>query len=77
MEENDLKIMHAIINDVWKLFREYAQRIPMSHYDWRQEVQAATAFVDTHPKHNRLARKLMTAFEDELEQLDMEAKAGE
>ena len=74
MNETDLKNMHAIVNDVWKLFREYAQRIPMSPVDWQQEVAAAIAFVDTHPKQNRLARKLIAVVEDELEQLDKEAK---
>ena len=70
----DLKAYHELINDAWRFFRKYAEMIPLPDNQWTTEVTEKLAFVEQHTGCRRLALKLMTAIEDELEHLDREAK---
>ena len=70
----DLKQYHDLINDAWRFFRKYAEQIPLSDQAWVEEVNEKSALIDKHTGCRRLALKLMTQIEDELEQLDREAK---
>lgn len=62
-----------LLTDAWRFFRKYAEQIPLQNSQWAAEVSEKLAFVEQHTCR-RLALKLMTAIEDELEHLDREAK---
>ena len=64
-----------LLTDAWRHFRKYAEKIPLPDPVWTKEVNDKVALVDRYPGYQRLARKLATAIEDELEQLDRAAKA--
>lgn len=70
----DIKKYYETITDAWRFFRKYLEQIPMSEADWQAEINEKILFVESHPETERLARKLMTQFEDELEHLDKESK---
>ena len=63
-----------LLTDAWRFFRKYAEQIPLSDSQWAAEVSEKLVFVEQHTSCRRLALKLMTAIEDELEHLDREAK---
>ncbi len=65
----DIKDYYSTFTDAWRFFRKYAGKIPMSGEAWAAEIEEKAAFIDQHAGCKRLARKLMTAVEDELEQL--------
>ena len=65
---------YRLITDAWRFFRKYAGQIPMPDVAWGREVAEAILFVEDHHDQGRLARKLIAVIEDELEQLDREAK---
>lgn len=65
---------YEAITDAWRFFRKYAEQIPLSDQAWAEGVAEKVALVDKHTSCRRLALKLMTQIEDELEQLDREAK---
>ena len=66
----ELKQYHDLFNDAWKHFRRYAEQIPLSDQAWENEVNDKVALVDKYPGCHRMAVKLMTQIEDELEHLD-------
>lgn len=70
----DVKPYYTVLTDAWRFFRKYAEQIPLSDQAWVEEVNEKVALVDKHTSCRRLALKLMTQIEDELEQLDREAK---
>ena len=63
-----------LMTDAWRFFRKYAEQIPLSDQAWVEEIDEKSALIDKHTGCRRLALKLMTQIEDELEQLDREAK---
>ena len=65
---------YEVITDAWRHFRKYAEQIPLSDQVWVEEIDEKAALIDKHTGCRRLALKLMTQIEDELEQLDREAK---
>ena len=60
---------YNLFTDAWKFFRKYAGQIPLSAEAWAAEVSEKESFIDQHAGCRRLARKFMSAIEDELEQL--------
>ncbi len=70
----DVKPYYTVLTDAWRFFRKYAEQIPLPDNQWTAEVTEKLAFVEQHTSCRRLALKLMTAIEDELEHLDREAK---
>jgi hypothetical protein len=65
---------YRLFVDAWRYFRRYAEQIPLSDPAWVEEIDEKAALIDKHTGCRRLALKLMTQIEDELEQLDREAK---
>lgn len=70
----DVKPYYTVLTDAWRFFRKYAEQIPLSDQAWVEEVNEKSALIDKHTGCRRLALKLMTQIEDELEQLDKEVK---
>lgn len=70
----DVKPYYTVLTDAWRFFRKYAEQIPLSDQAWVEEIDEKAALIDKHTGCRRLALKLMTQIEDELEQLDREAK---
>lgn len=68
----DIRKYYETITDAWRFLRKYLEQMPMSEQAWCDEVAEKIAFVESHPETERLARKLMAAFENELEHLDRE-----
>lgn len=64
---------YNLFTDCWKLFRKYAAMMPLSDEAWTAAVNEKAAIVDRHSGCRRLARKLMCAIEDELQQLQRDA----
>lgn len=65
---------YTVLTDAWRFFRKYAEQIPLSDQAWVEEIDEKAALIDKHTGCRRLALKLMTQIEDELEQLDRGAK---
>lgn len=70
----DIKKYYETVTDAWRFLRKYMEQIPMSEEKWQDEIAEKILFVESHPATERLARKLMASFEDELEHLDRSAK---
>lgn len=70
----DIKKYYETVTGAWRFFRKYLEQIPMSEAVWQAEISEKILFVESYPEAERLARKLMTQFEDELEYLDKESK---
>lgn len=68
------EMFFRLFTDAWRHFRKYAEQIPLTDLAWTEEVADKVALVDKHTGCRRLALKLMTQIEDELEQLDREMK---
>lgn len=63
-----------LFTDTWRFFRRYAEQIPLSDQMWEAEISEKLTLVEKNAACRRLALKLMTLIEAELEQLDREAK---
>lgn len=70
----DLKAYHTIWNESWKFFKTYAEQMPMDDAAWERAIRMLPEFVNRHPDHQKLARKMIIAVESELEERDREAR---
>lgn len=71
-----IKECHSLWSDSWKHFRKYAEKIPLTDQEWTEEVDEKAELVKKYDTGNckRIAHRIMILIEDELEQLDKEAK---
>lgn len=70
MTREDIRDYHDIVTEAWKMFRLYADRVPLNDDEWQEVVNLTDDIVKRHTGHDRYARKAVMVVVDELEHLD-------
>lgn len=71
----NLKSYHTLWTDAWKLFRKYAEMMPLTDKQWSDLVDESARLVDEHPEHDKMALRLVFEAAEELNRIEKEVKA--
>lgn len=65
----DLKSYHTIWTDVWRLFKKYAEMLPLDEDGWENLVSEMDAICADHKDHEQLAVRMLVEASNEIERM--------